>query len=381
MNFNELAGQIASQLSEIKSGQVGQADQASWDMARTYVQSYDALSDAYKEIHGKQPKTHQINKAIRSANGYIGPGSSWLSNARRLNDFLPNLLLSNSKTLNYDAYMAITTNSLPADKKQALLKWAETEQPTQRVLRAEIRDRADREKGISRPDFQLKVGNCWSFSSKTQPDGFDGGISPELVANLLHYFTDPGNIIIDPMAGSDVVFKVLKHYKYFQEHSELKGMEHSGPRSVLRADIAPTNPDITQHDILDDSMSMPWGSSMADFCLLDPPYYEIANGKYGNFGDTIEEWLENMEEAISTVVNTLRQDGILAVVTDDYMRADEFQPLASKVLALCEELTPIATIYNTYANFIMTMSPMEMSRAKKARLMVNQTKIIHVFEV
>jgi hypothetical protein len=42
-------------------------------------------------------------------------------------------------------------------------------------------------------------------------------------------------------------------------------------------------------------------------------------------------------------------------------------------------LEPVANIYNTFANFVVSMSPLEMARCKKARLLVNQTKVIRLF--
>jgi hypothetical protein len=50
--------------------------------------------------------------------------------------------------------------ALPADQKEELRTWAETEKPKQEDLRQRIRDQVDAMKGIYRPDFDLKVSLC-----------------------------------------------------------------------------------------------------------------------------------------------------------------------------------------------------------------------------
>ena len=60
-----------------------------------------------------------------------------------------------------------------------------------------------------------------------------GSTPPSIVAHALYYFSPPGGLIIDPMAGGGTVLDVCA----------LMG------RRCLAYDLAPVRPDIQQHDI------------------------------------------------------------------------------------------------------------------------------------
>ncbi len=76
--------------------------------------------------------------------------------------------------------------SLSEQQKRELHEWAEQEQPKQAELRERVRSLVS---GTPRPDFDLKVTNFWKFSRKPEEmTEFDGGIHPDLVANLIYYF-------------------------------------------------------------------------------------------------------------------------------------------------------------------------------------------------
>ena len=62
-----------------------------------------------------------------------------------------------------------------------------------------------------------------------------GSIPPAIVAHTLHYFTDAGALVVDPMAGGGTTLDVC----------------HSMGRRCLAYDIHPVRPDIRQHDVKD----------------------------------------------------------------------------------------------------------------------------------
>jgi hypothetical protein len=371
---SRLIEDLACRLTEIRRDATRLADGKSWDLATAYVTDYDRIEESLRAESGKRPNPHQVNRRIRSVPGYAGPGSSWLSNAKRTEDVFPEVFMVNHKTLAYDDYRRIANCSLPDRLKIDIRDWAEKEHPTQSQLRERIRLEVD---GY-RPDFDLKVTNFWKFNRKAEASEFDGGIHPDLVANLIYYFTDPGDTILDPMAGGDTTHLVLQRFEFF--HAVNPDLEFSGPRSLIRVDLDPSRDGIAQCDVREIHTIVDPGT--VDLCILDPPYSHIAEGKYDTFGDNVAEWRTNIGSALRSISRTLAPGGVVTVIVDDYLRSREHHPLSTYVALEAMEAgyRPRATIYNHYPHAVVSMNAVQMARCKKARLLVNECKIIQVFE-
>lgn len=196
-------------------------DARSWEAAAFYVSAFERAALA---LHGRVPTGREetrliarINRDVRRQEGYEGPGASWLSHAKRLYSRWPEVFGLKTKALPYNHYRQIVASSLDGTKQYELRRWAERNNASQAAVARRIREAVDAQRGVTRPDFDLKVGNCWRFNDKSKPSGFDGGIHPDLVANLLYYFTDPGDVVLDPMAGGDTTYRVLRRYRFFRE--------------------------------------------------------------------------------------------------------------------------------------------------------------------
>jgi hypothetical protein len=369
-----LIAEIAQRLSEIRRGRDAVADEKSWEMATLYALDFRQIAEAIHRETGISPSPQQVNRRIRSVANYEGPGGSWLSNAKRTHEVFEEVFRTGPKKLPYDFYRRIATCSVPERTKRELCTWAENNQPR----RAELLERINGLVAGIRPDFDVKFTNCWKFSRKLEGAEFDGGIHPDLVANLIYYYTNPGDTILDPMAGGDTTNRVLQKFEFF--HAINPALDHSGPRHLIRSDIEPISPGIRRADVREIDTVIEPGS--IDFCLLDPPYWRIAEGKYGIFGDTIEEWRANIGQALRAISRTLKPAGKVAVIVDDFLRAQLHLPLAVFVLqeAMAVGFKPRATVYNLHPNAVTTMDAKQMWRCKKAQLLVNECKIIQVFK-
>jgi DNA methylase/ParB-like nuclease domain len=117
----------------------------------------------------------------------------------------------------------------------------------------------------SRQHFDL-----WQFQ-----DGGDGSyfgrMPPQVVENLLWGFTQPGEIVFDPFAGSGTTIDVAK----------------AMGRRVWASDINPSTPNlpIHKHDI---AAGWPADAPGAvHLILLNPPYWQQAQGKYSQNSDDL----------------------------------------------------------------------------------------------
>lgn len=108
--------------------------------------------------------------------------------------------------------------------------------------------------------------DVWNFAKANGDSTYFGQMPPQVVENLLWFYTEPGQIVFDPFAGGGTTIKTAKEMG----------------RRVWSSDIAPSTPmlPIHKHNILDG-----WPTDapkQADFILLDPPYWQQALGKYGD---------------------------------------------------------------------------------------------------
>jgi hypothetical protein len=360
----------------------GSEDEASWRKATTYVTGRQSLCEhePYKAERG-QKQTRLVKQRLYARAEELGvkddvPRPSFLANAWKMEEIWEDIFNAGTKDLPYDHYRQMAVCSLPRDNKDRLRAWAESERPKREVLRQRIRDEVDAHNGEHRPDFELKVSNYWKFN-EAHENGAYGGIHPGIYANLMYWFTDPGDTVLDPCAGTGLLEETLRKYRFFRETYEA---ESSGPRRALMSDISPTRPGILQADA---RRGLPFDAGVAELAIVDPPYFRVADDKrYANFGATLDEWLDGLHYVAANVARCVRPGGLIAVVTDDVLRTGEHVPIAYLVTDLLRGLglEPAATIYNNNPNYVYTMGPAMMKAAilgKKGH-QLNGCKIIQV---
>jgi hypothetical protein len=378
---NDSADRIISSLVDELHEMEKRGDSASWDKATLYVAAFDQAKGEpkYKGLGG-QKLTRAINNDIRADAAKRAkqiPRPSFLSNAKKVDEVWSDIFTAGSKDLKYETYMLIAVSSLERDKKNDLRDWLESKNPSREELRQRIREEVDARNGIYKPDFESKVTNFWKFNSH-HPNGGYGGVHGLAVANLIYWFTEPGDIVIDPMAGTGVTGNVVGAYRFFREVYEAEG---SGERTVHMADIEPQRDDIIRADA---KAGLPFDKGVAQLAIVDPPYLRIADEKlYANLGITKDEWLASLQKIVRNVIRCMKPGGQIAVMTDDVLRQGEHVPIGYEITGMLAKLglVPRTTIYNHNPNFIYTMGPAQMRAARIGKTHVNGCKIIQVATV
>lgn len=148
----------------------------------------------------------------------------------------------------------------------------------------------------------LKVSTLWNFASCDPRFGFPfpGRIPGQIVMNLLYYFTEPGDLVVDPFGGSGTSLDVCRYMN----------------RRCLIYDLKPDRGDIVQHDI---SKGFPEEAKGCDLIFLDPPYWRQKRSKYpkkeGSFSDvSLEEFNRKMEKLINDCYETVKAGGYVALL-------------------------------------------------------------------
>jgi hypothetical protein len=145
--------------------------------------------------------------------------------------------------------------------------------------------------------------DVWQFQNAAGESSYFGKMPPQVVENLLWFYTEPGQTVVDPFAGGGTTIDVAKRMG----------------RRVWASDRKPSTPTlpIHEHDI-----TTGWPAAApkrADLILLDPPYWKQAAGRYsddpadlGNM--TLEDFEASWAAVVASCAEHLSDGGRLAYV-------------------------------------------------------------------
>lgn len=176
------------------------------------------------------------------------------------------------------------------------------------------------------PKPYIMTTTLWSFPSQqygneSQGDKNYAGMTPAYVIwNLLQRYTQPKDLVIDPMAGSGTTLDVARELG----------------RRALGYDLQPTRKDIFRCD----ARKLPLESEKADFVFIDPPY--STHIKYSGKPECIGEldaqqppYFEAMEMVISEIHRILRPGRHMALyVSDSFQKGKPFIPIGFELFAI-----------------------------------------------
>lgn len=231
---------------------------------------------------------------------------------------------------------------------------------------AEIDPEAD--SGIFR-DFEPELYTVWNFGKATNEVRHFGNIPPEIIENLLYYYTKPFDVVFDPFGGGGSTIDVCLRRKRRYYVSDLNPI--------------PARPDIRKHDI---TQGLPDDLPVPDLVFLDPPYWKQAKGKYSDDPNDLgnmdlERFLETIGSIARDVKRKWRADhsGKLAIIIGPWNVIGEFVDLPF----LCYEriakyLTPVQRITVPYNTQIHGGAYVKLAKEKRELLYL--TRDLMVFE-
>lgn len=109
--------------------------------------------------------------------------------------------------------------------------------------------------------------DVWNFPKLDTRFGkpYPGQIPADIVFQTLYFFTEQGNLVVDPMAGGCITGDVCKVMN----------------RKCIMYDINPTSDDVIKHNI---TKGLPEEAANADLIFWDPPYYKKLEKDYDHPG-------------------------------------------------------------------------------------------------
>jgi hypothetical protein len=145
------------------------------------------------------------------------------------------------------------------------------------------------------PADSIQHFDVWQFATADQDAGaqsYFGALPPQVIENLLWFFTEPGDVVVDLFAGSGTTVDVAKQMGRRAWASDIRG-DHYTPHLPIHTWDASTG----------------WPSDApkkAALVLLDPPYWQQASGRYSTepgemaelaLEDFYKAWRETVEHA------------------------------------------------------------------------------------
>jgi len=175
-------------------------------------------------------------------------------------------------------------------------------------------------------DDAPRIYNVWNFVGCDPRLGEDhpGRIPGQIALNLLYYYTEQGNLVVDPMAGGG---------------STIDACLVMG-RKCRAYDINPMRKDIAKWNLYD---RFPQDAKDCDLIFLDPPYWNLQKGFYVKESISevsLDEWLNFMEKVIKDSHGAVHEGGHVALIVEamvDERGTKEFYDLPYMCMRFFEE--------------------------------------------
>jgi DNA modification methylase len=184
----------------------------------------------------------------------------------------------------------------------------------------------------SRPPV-LQTTTLWESDSRTYgkreqgSNDYKGATPAYVIWNLLQRYTEPGMLVVDPMAGSGTTVDVARELG----------------RRALGYDLQPTRKDVFRAD----ARKLPLEDEKADFVFVDPPYgrnlrYSGKDECIGELDARDEAYFEAMDAVFAEIDRILRPGRHLGVYVCDVWTRGAFVPIGARfVHQLVQRFEPI----------------------------------------
>lgn len=183
---------------------------------------------------------------------------------------------------------------------------------------------------------RLESTTLWDYPRQSYgrtPKGSNkyAGVTPAFVIyNMVKRYTEPGDLVLDPMAGSGTTIDVCRE----------EG------RRCMAYDISPTRPDIVQND----ARRIPLEDESVDMVFIDSPYgdnidYNDQPDNIGRISAEADEFYEALDRVMAEVYRVLKPGKTLGWLIGDQWVKKKFTPVGFRVYEqLCRHFETVDVI-------------------------------------
>ena len=183
---------------------------------------------------------------------------------------------------------------------------------------------------------RLESTTLWDYPRQTYGKIQKGnnkyaGVTPAFVIyNLVKRYTEPGDLVLDPMAGSGTTLDVCTEEA----------------RNCIAYDISPTRPDIIQND----ARKIPLAVASVDMMFIDSPYgdniyYNDHSGNIGKISAEAAQFYEELDKVMAECHRVLKPGKVLGWLIGDQWVKKKFTPVGFRVyMGLCRYFNTVDII-------------------------------------
>ena len=289
----------------------------------------------------KENNLSSMSKTYKDLSFAAGKSVSWVNNAHICFKKTLQFIGSEEEVISLSLPPSVATAVVKSSKiddnnKQILLAKAIKKALTKSQVLREIRVLSGEEE--EHPIFRT---NLWSVKSPEQMFGmiFPGRLPGQIAYNVLHHYTEPGDLCLFPFVGggteADVAKYMGREYYAWDIHNVDEVARKHKERYFTANSLAPW----TITNILDEK---------ADLVFADPPRFMWGNGtwedsddekKYDISNQDLGEFIESMELVALNAFRALKTGGRFAIL----LRQPGFVDIPSEDIAI--------TLVNTFQQF------------------------------
>ncbi len=215
----------------------------------------------------------------------------------------------------------------------------------------------------------LEAYTAWDFPAQSEGhpgagDASFNGVTPAgCAANLVRRYSRPGELVVDPMAGSGTIGDVARALG----------------RRVVSFDLAPHGPPVLRAD----ARAWPLPDRTAALAVIDSPYSDnIAYSRdprcLGRISCRDDRFYEEMGRVASEAHRVLLPGAILAWIIADEYRRGVYTPVGFRLLRILEQgFEPVDTIA-LIRHHDRSASPMWEHRARRFNFFLRGFKFLFV---
>lgn len=183
---------------------------------------------------------------------------------------------------------------------------------------------------------QLQSTTLWdfprqSYGKTSKGDNKYPGVTPAgLVWNLVWRYTEPGDLVVDPMCGSGTTLDICTEER----------------RRCICYDISPVRPDVIQND----ARHIPLPENHVDLVFVDSPYgdnirYNEHPDDIGKISSETEPFYDELEKVIDECYRILKPGKVLGWLIGDQWVKKQFTPVGFNLYQrLCKKFETVDII-------------------------------------
>ncbi|PJE67417.1 DNA methylase [Candidatus Shapirobacteria bacterium CG10_big_fil_rev_8_21_14_0_10_40_9] len=177
-----------------------------------------------------------------------------------------------------------------------------------------------------KPPFETTT--LWDYPKQSYgktPKGnnrFQGVTPAFIIWNMLQRYTKPGNLVVDPMAGSGTTVDVCEEEE----------------RRVIGYDINPQHPKVIKND----SRKIPLEDNSVDMVFIDSPYGDNVNysnelADVGKISAEDSRFYEELEKVAREIFRILKPGKVMGWLIGDQWVRKKFTPVGFKIYEMLTE--------------------------------------------